>query len=535
MNILLSIIYVICGIYMLLNFKRDIHSFQLNSYRLSRYWRWLHDGHVMNGWHLVDIALILLICSTLLIPMLNAIIITIVLLVKSVLILRAKYKKPLVFTRRVWRLYSCTSIISLLIFITLINCCGNHTFTGECVEYTPQMPLAFFMLMVSFSWVIVMIAHIILTPVEKWINRRYYLDAQRILTSMPDLKIVGITGSFGKTSTKHYLYRILSEKYDTIMTPGSFNTPMGVIRTIREHMKPYNEVFICEMGAKQKGDIKEICDLVHPDYGIITAVGAMHLETFKSLDNVRNTKFELADAIPAEGFIVVNNDFALSAAREVNNTRLMRYAVSNSNGADYIATDITYDSTGTSFNIKGPKNFELHLHSHLIGECNISNLLAASVTAYQLGVEPKQIQYAVEQIEQVEHRLSIKRTPGGVTIIDDAFNSNPEGSRMAVEVLGNFTSGSRIVVTPGMIELGEKQYELNAKFGEHVAHNVDMAIVVGSYNRDAIVEGIKRVNDFKEENIIIADSFNDAQQILSKILKAGDTILYENDLPDTFK
>lgn len=535
MNWYIGIIYLICGIYMLLNFKRDIHAFQLNSYRLPRYWRWLQDGHIMNAWHLTDLAMIFLVCSTLLHPLLNALIVAIVLAVKTVLILRAKYKKPLVFTRRVWRLYTCAGIISLLIFSSLIVWCGNYDFWGKPAVYSPQMPLAFYLLTVFLSWLVVMIADIILIPVEKAINRRYYRDAQRILRSMPELKIVGITGSFGKTSTKHYLHRILSEKYDTLMTPGSFNTPMGVIRTVREHMKPYNEVFICEMGAKQKGDIKEICDLVNPQCGIITAVGAMHLETFKSIENVRDTKFELADAIPSDGFVVINNDFPAAASRHVGNTTALRYAVANPEGADYIATDIAYDATGTSFTVRGPEGFELRLHSRLIGECNISNLLAATVMALRLGVEPKRIQYAVEQIEQVEHRLSMKRTPGGVTIIDDAFNSNPEGSRMAVEALGNFRSGKRIVVTPGMIELGDRQYELNAAFGEHVGRNVDVAIIVGSYNRDAIVEGIRRISEFKEENIVIADSFNDAQKILAGMLQSGDTILYENDLPDTFK
>lgn len=534
MNWFTGIIYAICGIYMLLNFKRDIHAFQLNSYRLPRYWRWLHDGNIMNAWHLTDLALVFLMCSTLLTTQFNALLVALVLVVKIGLILKAKYKKPLAFTKRVMRLYTCTGVIALAIYSSLILFCGNYNFWGKPELYSMQIPLASTLLLTTFSWIIVMLADIVMMPVEKLINRRYYNDARRILSSMPDLKIIGITGSFGKTSTKHYLYRILSEKYDTLMTPGSYNTPMGVIRTVREMMKPYNEVFICEMGAKQTGDIKEICDLVHPQCGIITAVGPMHLETFKSIENVRNTKFELADAIPSDGFVLINNDFEQAAAREVTNTKAIRYAVAHPEGADFIATDIEYDASGTSFTVKGSDGFELRLKSHLIGECNISNLLASVVMALQFKVSPQQIQNAVAQIEQVEHRLSVKRTPGGVIIIDDAFNSNPEGSRMAVEALGNFRSGRRIIVTPGMIELGQQQDELNATLGEHIGRNVDIAIIVGNYNRDAIVEGIRRIESFDKSNIVIADSFNDAQKHLAKILKAGDTVLYENDLPDTF-
>ena len=350
---------------------------------------------------------------------------------------------------------------------------------------------------------------------------------------MPDMKIIGITGSFGKTSTKHYLHRILSESFDVLMTPGSYNTPMGVIRTIREMMKPYHQVFICEMGAKQKGDIKEICDLVNPHMGIITAVGPMHLESFKSIENVQATKFELADALPSEG-LVVNNDFEYCENRKVNNVKTTRYAVSNPKNADFKAVDIDYSPNGTTFRIVGPDNFSLELYTQLIGECNISNLIAAVIIALKLNMPAERIKYAVSQIEQVEHRLNLKRTPGGVNIIDDAFNSNPAGSKMAVDVLSQFKTGKRIIVTPGMIELGDKQYELNKALGKHIGDSIDIAIIVGAYNREALLEGVKS-GSIEEQNVYAVDSFNEAQALLARILQKGDTVLYENDLPDTFK
>lgn len=121
-----------------------------------------------------------------------------------------------------------------------------------------------------------------------------------------------------------------------------------------------------------------------------------------------------------------------------------------------------------------------------------------------------------------------------MTIIDDAFNSNPAGSKMAVDVLAHFKGGKRIIVTPGMIELGSEQYSLNQAFGKYIGENLDIAIVVGEYNRDAIVEGIKE-SGFDEKNLHIVASFNEAQQQLARLLSPGDTVLYENDLPDTFK
>lgn len=530
---LLIAIYILCGVYLLLNFKYDLQMLQQNSYRPERYWRW-QKSRLSTGWRMTDVAMIFLLLSTLLTTELVAIIVTAVCMWKTIAIFRRKSKKPLVFTKRVWRLYTVTGVLALAIYLAAIISFGGGT---DHVGFYrgPAVALSMLLLETAFSWAIVMVATIILTPVEKMINNRYRNEAVRILKSMPDLKVVGITGSYGKTSTKHYLYRILSEHYETLMTPGSYNTPMGVIRTVREMMKPYTEVFICEMGAKQLGDIKEICDMVDPACGIITAVGPMHLETFKSLDNVAKTKFELADAIPSTGFVIVNNDFEAAAERPVHNCECIRYGVSNPENCDYIAINITYSHEGSRFTVCEVKTGrEMDFTTRLVGECNISNLMASIIMALRLGVPEDKVRLAVSRIEQVEHRLSVKRTPGGVTIIDDAFNSNPSGSKMAMEVLGSFREGKRIVVTPGMIELGAKQDELNEELGRHIGGNVDVAIVVNDVNRESITKGILSTG-FNKKNLHQASDFADAQRILSGIVASGDTILYENDLPDSFK
>lgn len=348
------------------------------------------------------------------------------------------------------------------------------------------------------------------------------------------MKIIGITGSYGKTSTKHYLERILSEQFSVLMTPGSFNTPMGVTRTVREMLQPYNEVFIVEMGAKNVGDIKEICDLVNPQYGIVTAVGPQHLESFKTIENVQKTKFELVDALPADGLAVLNDDFEYVANRKVETVEVKRYAVNAVENADFYVENVTYSALGTTFTIVG-EGKRIELSTKLVGECNISNLMGAVIIALRLGVPEEKIKYAVSKIAQVEHRLNMKRTPNGIVIIDDAFNSNPDGSRMALDVLSSMTGGKRIVITPGMIELGDKQDYYNEKFGEHIAETCDIAMIVGLYNRDAIVRGIKSKGWEEGDKLIVVDTFNEAQAMLSKIATKGDTVLYENDLPDTFK
>lgn len=528
LSILSTLLAMVC---VAMEFKRDLMMMQQNSYRPERYRRWLTTSQdTTSTMRLVSGAVALASMSTLSVPVVSMALTGIVALVDIISLSGRKYKKPLVFTPRARRIYAVMAVIALLAGAAAAVI-GFRL--GHGMEYAAITLLCCY----CFSHVIAIAAVEILKPLERHINNGYYRDAERILRSMPDLKIIGITGSYGKTSTKHYLNRILSEHFDVMMTPGSFNTTMGVIRTVREYLKPYNEVFIVEMGAKQPGDIKEICDLVHPSVGIITAVGEQHLESFGSIENVQRTKFELVDSLPADGGLaIVNNDFPYAASRKVGNTQCLRYGVSNHEGADYTADGISYSPAGTTFTVHTPEGESLEFNTRLVGECNVSNLLAAIITALRLGVPVDKIRYAVERIEQVEHRLNMKRTPGGVTIIDDAFNSNPTGSRMAMDVLAMMTAGRRIVVTPGMIELGERQEELNRELGRKIATSADIAIIVGMYNREALTSGIDDISEGRTvTQVITVDSFAESQRVLAGMLRAGDTVLYENDLPDTFK
>lgn len=505
-------------------YSRQLMMFQQNSYRPERYWRWFRTSQESTNIGNLGLIIALLFMLVYTLPFtVGAVVATAIMFTQGVNLLRKKYKKPLVYTNRVKRLLAAMIAVTAIVVVPLSV--AYHSIELACRLSVGTLALSPLVMMVAYYWLI---------PKERRINRQFRDDAVSRLEAMPDLKIIGVTGSYGKTSTKHYLHRILSEQFDTLMTPGSFNTPMGVIRTIREHLKPYNEVFIVEMGAKNIGDIKEICDLVHPTMGIVTAVGEQHLESFKTIENVQRTKFELVDALPADGLAVVNNDFPYGANRKVDNVKCLRYGVSTPAGADYTVKDLEYSSRGTSFTIIGPDGWSLRLRTKLVGECNVSNLIGAVIIAKALGVADNKIQYAVERIEQVEHRLNMKSIPGGLTIIDDAYNSNPSGSRMALEVLGAMKGGQRIVITPGMIELGDKQAEYNRTLGEHIAANADLAIIVGHYNRDAILAGLENAG-MPSDKVYAVDTFNQAQELLAKEAKGGDTVLYENDLPDTFK
>ena len=203
-----------------------------------------------------------------------------------------KAKKPFVVTMRVKRTY----IVMGVVYTLLCTPIALLTKVYFCGLLPLLLPL----------WVA--LGGLLAWPIEKLVSEMYFRDAQKKLAARPDIIKIGITGSYGKTSVKFILGTILQEKYQTLITPSSFNTPMGVTKIIRERLTPATQVFVAEMGARHVGDIKELCRLVHPRYGVLTSVGPQHLDTFHTLERIKNTKYELMDAVPADGccFFPVN-------------------------------------------------------------------------------------------------------------------------------------------------------------------------------------------------------------------------------------
>ena len=499
--------------------RYSVQMFQQNSYRTERYNRWLRSTGEWHS-HMNIISIVAAVVFTLTSHIAALAIFGLWMMVIAISEFSIKYKIPIAYTMRVKRLF-LTRILITAAAVSL-----THIYAAE---YT----LCVMMLLCVDYWTL--LANLINRPLEAMITRWYYNDAKRMLRSMPHLKIIGITGSFGKTSTKHFLYRVLSEKYNVLMTPGNFNTTLGVVRTVREHLKPHHEVFIVEMGAKQRGDIKEICDLVEPEMGIITSVGEMHLETFGSIEGVARTKFELIDALPEGGFGVVNIDSEAAAEHlKTVGRKVATYGIENPE-AEYRAVDVAYSAHETEFYLDKGNGDRAIFATHILGRGNILNILAALSIADKLGVSLEAQRRAVRQIEQIEHRLSLRRN-AGITILDDAYNSNPTGAKMALEVLKGFNcEGRRWVLTPGFVEMGTKQYENNRAFGRDIAKaEPDGVYVINEVNRKAIVEGLME-GGYPEAQLRCVASFSEAMSELQPKLKAGDVMLYENDLPDSFK
>lgn len=502
--------------------KQHIHMFQLASYRYDRYFRWLVPQNILSK---ARYCALLMLLVNIPVEAEYRTVLFATLLLACLIISRKKeqQKTPLVFTPRVKRLYTTATLL-------------YTAATVATAFVAPACAIATATIMLLLADQLMLLANLVNTPIEKAINRYYYNDAKKILQSNKNLTIIGVTGSFGKTSTKNYLASLLAEKYNVLVTPGNFNTLLGVIRTVREQLRPYHQVFIVEMGAKQKNDIKEICDLVHPTIGIVTAVGEMHLETFKSVENIQNTKFELINSLPANGTGIINTDspFIKNYKGITSHCKIITYGVESD--ADYRATGVEYGASGVTYKLSAPEHNNDEYSSRLLGVGNLLNILAATAVADLLQVPLQKQKNAIARLQPVEHRLSMRKS-GGITVLDDAYNSNPQGAKMALEVLKNFTVGNgnkRIIITPGFVEMGTRQAEANKELGENIARCADYAIVVNVTNRAAIMQGMENGN-MPAERYFLADTLNHAHAHLATILKAGDVVLYENDLPDNFK
>ncbi len=499
--------------------RHFIHMFQLNSYKPKVQAKWLFS-HAST--YMVVHFIVLVIAVALSIIGVNSLI---PLLMSAILILltalpqlpKGKDKVPLKYTARVKRLIATLAILYVIPIILL--------WTVPMKISVPLMALWIFLI----PWM-VLLANLINRPMELAINQHYINDAKRILADCPNLTVIGITGSFGKTSVKYFLDSLLSVKYNVLKTPGNFNTPLGVVKTIRGSLRATHDIFLCEMGAKNVGDIKEICDIVHPKHGIITSVGEMHLESFGSIENVRKTKFELADAVKGRGMLFLNmdNENIRSLAPEYEH---ISYGIEDRSG--YYVTDLSISEKGSTFTVHSPSGKSCEYRTQLIGKHNVINICGAIAVANSLGITLEELKAPVRKLESVPHRLQLINK-GDYTVIDDAYNSNPSGARAALEAL-SMTDGMKILVTPGMIELGSKQYELNKEFGAEAAAVCDFVALVGSSQTKPIHDGLIEAG-YPEDKIYVAETLNEAMGAVYSLTTDGKRkiILLENDLPDNY-
>lgn len=518
-------------ILLLYSYKKSLHMAQQNLYNDdNRFLKWslkeLKEFKDYTKCELIVLLTFIIICA---LKLNYSFIIGAYFFIVSIVIFLIRYKESkknttkLSFkvTSRVKRLM-VTNLVLFILLLTLIKYIDNKN-----IAYLLLYAYLFLLDMV------VIISIIINKPIEKLVYLSYKNKAMKKLDSMNDLKVIGITGSYGKTSSKNILSDILNIKYNALPSPKNFNTPYGLIITINNYLDKFDDIFIAEMGAYKIGEIKQLCNLVKPKYGILTKIGKAHIEIFGSQENIIKGKFELIESLPKDGIGVLNADDELQVNYKLKNNCKILWIGIDKEDTDVHASNIKTSSKGTTFDVtfKGDKN-KYSFTTKLLGYNNIYNILSSLALAKEFGLSVNQMQKAVLGVKAVEHRLELRRA-GNITYIDDSYNSNPVGSKMALDVLKSMPN-LKIVMTPGMVELGRESYELNKEFGKHMKGTCDIAILIGEKITKPIKDGLDEVN-FDKKNIYVVKSTNEAFALLKKLTYGKEAYcLIENDLPDIY-
>ena len=357
-------------------------------------------------------------------------------------------------------------------------------------------------------------------PIETRIRNSYANKAKKKLQKFKGM-IIGITGSYGKTSIKNLVYDVLSMKYLCLKTKGSYNNQMGITKTILEEMN-HQEIFICEMGADHVHEIEDLCEFVEPDIGILSSVGPQHLSTFQTIENILFEKMKLLESLPKEGMGFYNFDnFYLKQLDMKLDCPITRVGIQSY--ADIKAINYVCDHLGSQFDVV-LENQIVHFHTKLLGEHNILNCLFAIALGHYLNVDIPLIQMAISMAKPTEHRMELKPFYKGMCI-DNAYNSNPNSAKLSLEVLKKMP-GRHYIITPGFIDLGDLHDYYSEEFGKQMSF-CDGIVLIG--NCEAILRGLK---EYDKSKIIQVKTMKEALFIMSTILKEKDTVLIENDIPE---
>lgn len=532
--VMFSIIAAVSTVLMIFVGYRLLQMLQLTGYKLKSYFKWFKETKCSYNSRLFMLAFLSFLSMALTNVLLEDFFtgkmhifsyfsILFYLLFCSMFIINlfnAKQKTPLKYTKR---------MIRLVVVYTILVAAATWGIEYIGYKYFPLISFGLISIVPLFLPLFVFLAYFITWPIEKMISNSYIKRAKNELKKHENLKIIGITGSYGKTSVKNILSTILSEKYKVCPTPASYNTPLGLAKTILSNLSEKDEIFIAEMGAKQIGDISELCAMVEPSIGVITGVGNQHLLTFGSVENIIKTKSELAEFVTNNGGkVYINTDGAL--AQEIYEKYPNSTAVSLKENMFNIS-DIKTGKDGSTF-VLTVDGKQKRCKTILLGEHNISNIILACSVAFDLGLSLDEIAKGIEKLRSVPHRLEIIKSSSKYTIIDNSYNSSVQGSEASIDVLSKF-EGKKFVITPGLVELGKEQFNANFEFGKTMAKVCDYVIIDSTINFDAINAGLIFAG-FSEDHILRAGSLSQAVLVLNTLVEADDVVLFENDLPDNY-
>lgn len=437
-------------------------------------------------------------------------------------------KKPLVKTARARRL-----LWGALILMTLITGGLHHVFKDSLGGIWHAV---YWIGVIQILPLFLMLANIVWWPFEAQGRKRYLAEARQKIADLQPT-IIGITGSFGKTSTKHILGHVLGTFVPTLMTPGSVNTPLGNTRVIREKLTAEHKYFIVEMGAYGPGSIKRLCDLTPPSVGIVTAVGDAHYERFKNVETVAGAKHELVDAVFAnKGHMILNGSLSIHPNFSQSMKGQWVYGPAKGDiGENFVGIrEVETTRDGLKLVLRY-KNKDYDVLCPLFGEQHAENIAAVFSTAVSLGFEPDRVVAALKTVPQIKHRLEVKKNPAQATEIDDAYNSNQAGFTGALRVLDVLVKrpGRRILITPGLVELGAKHDEVHKTLGELSARHTDVTVAVNGQRIPSFINAFKAANS--KAQLVEVANFDEAKKWVQDNITTEDTYLLENDLPDLYE
>lgn len=429
-------------------------------------------------------------------------------------------KHQLIFTKKIIIL---AIIVNLLIIVRSLY--APIQLLGH---FNILFSLILFVLLHQLSPIIIVTAQILILPIELYQKQKIINLAKQKRDKLKNLKVITITGSFGKTSTKNILYTLLWKNFRVVKTPKSYNNPLSIAQTILEDLKDNTEIFIVEVGAYKRGEIKKVTQFLKPQIGIITAVAPQHLEKFGSLENIALTKFEVVENLPKDGLAILNGESEhLKKLAPKSPCPTIFYAGA---GNQIFATDIEVGEQGSSFLLHSPKGHSL-ITIPLIGLHHIQNFLPAAMVALSFGMSLNQIRQRAKRLQSTPHRLEIKK--GTLTIIDNSYNTNPESSKTSFKLLSQYPGDQKIIITPGLIELGKDAEKENKQFIKNASRVADQIIIVGESFKKYLLKGLKEV-EYPPKKIHTVKDLNEGMDLLNKIAKPNSLVLIENDLPDSY-
>lgn len=518
MNVIFALIYLF---YKGIN---GMQNFQQSSYNSGRYFKYIKENYkyTLGINELLVLIIVIIFGDYLLIQLLLTLIIFYYNL-QFFQLAKKRYqsKLPLKMTKRVKRLL-ITSLILLGVMIYLIS----------SFFILRKLYLGFIIAIVSGTYLInfiILIAGIINLPIEKVIQNNFKNQAKKKLKIHTQLFIVGITGSYGKTSIKNILGDMLEENEITLRTPSSFNTPMGLTLTINNELNIFHQNFLAEMGAYYPGEIKELAELVNPQVGIVSSVGPQHLETFKTIENITETKMELIENLPIDGLGVLNFDNQYIRQYQCKNQVEIKWYSVVSEQADIFAKGIKYLHDGMEFEFVY-QNKEYLVRTKLLGKHNVGNILAAILIMDFKGISMEKIIESIDAIEPISNRLELKIINSNLTIIDDSFNANIEGVKEALNILGKMKAKRKVLITPGIIDGGKQNDDLNINYGQAITSDVTDIVIIGKYNQRPLTNGI---SEDLRSRIKLYDNFIEGYNYAVQIPEEK-IILIANDLPDKY-